>query len=336
MSIIVTRSYPRAALVGNPSDGYFGKTLAFVFSNFHAEVSLAESERLEILPNDRDKLVFASMAQLAGDIQAYGYYGGIRLLKAAIKRFHEYCLRQAIAPDNRNFTLGYGTTIPQRLGLAGSSAIVTACMRGLMQFYGVSIPKPQLANLILSVEKDELLIGAGLQDRVAQVYQGLVYMDFDKTLMERQGYGDYVNLDIKLLPNLYLAYRGDLAEGSETTHNDLRERYGQGDTDVANAMAECADLAVQAKALLEAGRGGEIAGLVDRNFDVRKRILKISGGNLRMVEAARSVGASANFTGSGGAIIGTYTDDAMYRRLDAALSAIGIKVLKPDLVGAAG
>jgi hypothetical protein len=28
----------RAALIGNPSDGYFGKTIAFVFKNFRAKV----------------------------------------------------------------------------------------------------------------------------------------------------------------------------------------------------------------------------------------------------------------------------------------------------------
>jgi glucuronokinase len=38
--IIETRSNPRAALIGNPSDGYFGKNIAFVFDNFSAKVQL--------------------------------------------------------------------------------------------------------------------------------------------------------------------------------------------------------------------------------------------------------------------------------------------------------
>ena len=49
---------------------------------------------------------------------------------------------------------------------------------------------------MLSVEQDELGINAGLQDRVIQTYEGAVYMDFSKELMEKQGYGDYVRLDI--------------------------------------------------------------------------------------------------------------------------------------------
>ena len=38
--IIRTAAYARAGLIGNPSDGYFGKTIAFTFSNFFAEVLL--------------------------------------------------------------------------------------------------------------------------------------------------------------------------------------------------------------------------------------------------------------------------------------------------------
>jgi len=32
---------------------------------------------------------------------------------------------------------------------------------------------------------------AGLQDRVVQAYESPVFMDFNKELMERQGFGDY-------------------------------------------------------------------------------------------------------------------------------------------------
>ncbi len=215
---IITHAYPRAALVGNPSDGYFGKTIALVFSNFRAEVTLTESPTLEIIPNNRDKLVFASIGQLIEDVRNYGYYGGIRLLKASVKRFYEYCTQESIPIDNRNFTIRYDSTIPHRLGLAGSSAIITACMRGLMQFFEVTIPKPQLANLILSVEKDELQIEAGLQDRVAQVYQGLVYMDFDRTIIERQGHGTYVPIDITRCSSFFVGSTHLKSDGKYNRH----------------------------------------------------------------------------------------------------------------------
>jgi glucuronokinase len=62
-------------------------------------------------------------------------------------------------------------------GLSGSSAIVCAALNCLLDFYNVRhVVKVEIRpNLILNAEK-ELGIVAGLQDRVAQVYGGLVYM----------------------------------------------------------------------------------------------------------------------------------------------------------------
>ncbi len=330
--IIRTTAYPRAALIGNPSDGYYGKTIAFTFSNFSARVTLYESPELEIVPSRRDGSVFSSIGALHNDVRLFGYYGGIRLIKSAIKSFYGYCLERAIELHDRNFTVRYESDIPNLVGLAGSSAIITATMRALLAFYGVTIPKPQLANLIRAVENRELGISAGLQDRVAQVYQGLVFMDFDKALLDKQGFGHYVPLHPAALPPFYIAYRTDLSEGSEVFHNNVRDRFERGDPAVADAMRYWADLTVQAGKTLEAGDWPRLARLMDDNFDKRKEIFKLSEGNLRMVETARAVGASAKFTGSGGAIIGTFADEIMYGRLEKAFAAQNVRVFKPVLV----
>jgi hypothetical protein len=58
-------AYARVGLLGNPSDGYFGKTLAFSVSNFAATVTLEPSESLVILPHPvHDPSKFASLQQL--------------------------------------------------------------------------------------------------------------------------------------------------------------------------------------------------------------------------------------------------------------------------------
>ncbi len=327
--IITTRAYPRAGLVGNPSDGYYGKTIAFVFTNFHCEVVLYETPELEILSHTRDQSRFKDLKTLVEDVRLFGYYGGVRLLKATIKRFCDYCREQDLPLDSRQFTLSYRTDIPTRVGLAGSSAIITACLRALMRFYGVNISRPQQANLILSVEKNELGICAGLQDRVAQVYEGLVYMDFNKSIMEQQGHGRYEPLDPGLLPPLYIAYHDDLSEGSEVFHNDIRGRFERGDPVIVDAVKLWANLTEQVRACLLNGECEKTGHLLNYNFDMRRKIYNISPGNVLIVETARAVGASAKFSGSGGAIVGTYTDEAMYERLVKALEAIQAKVFKP-------
>lgn len=65
----------------------------------------------------------------------------------------------------------------QQAGLSGSSAIVCAALTCLLEFYAVGhlMKVDDRPRVILSAEQ-ELGITAGLQDRVAQVYGGLVYM----------------------------------------------------------------------------------------------------------------------------------------------------------------
>jgi len=329
--IIRAKAYPRVGLAGNPSDGYFGKTISFSFRNFCAEVILYESPQLEILPSSKDRSVFMSVRELVNDVRLHGYYGGIRLLKATVKRFYDYCELHDIELHDKNFTLQYKSSIPHGVGLAGSSAIITACLRALMSFYGVSIPKYTQANLILAAELEELQIAAGLQDRVIQVYQGLVYMDFDKELLASRGYGEYENLDPGLLPSLYIAYRENLAEVSGAIHNNIRARFERGEASVTSAMRFWAKLTDKLKALLLNGEREKVGDVVNANFDRRRKLYAISPANLQMVDEARGAGASAKFTGSGGAIVGAYKDAKMFKALKARLGKLKIKVIKPRL-----
>ena len=334
--IIRTKAYPRAGLVGNPSDGYYGKTISFAFSNFRAEVVLYETPELEILSSEKDRSCFNGITGLVRDVRLHGYYGGIRLLKATVKKFHDYCQENQIDLHGKNFTIRYNSDIPHGVGLAGSSAIITACLRALMAFYGVSIPKYVQANLVLAAEARELHIPAGLQDRVTQVYEGLVYMDFAREIMDRQGYGNYESLEPALLPKLYVAYRDDLSEPTEKFHNNIRHRFDRGESKVVNAMKFWARLADKVKRGLLSGDLDKIGEMLNANFDRRRQIYQISDENIRMVEAARSVGAGAKFTGSGGAIVGTYANARMFTELRKTLHKLNVKVIKPNVVPGTG
>lgn len=327
--LIRSHAYARAGLIGNPSDGYFGKTISIILRNFAATATIYETPRISIRRR-KPTLEYDNLDHLMRDIQQNGYYGAVRLIRAAIKRFKDYADQHGIDLPPRNFTIEYDTDIPVRVGLAGSSGIVTATMRALLAFYGVEIPKPILPQVILDVELKELGIGAGLQDRVIQVYEGVVFMDFDRTNMEAAGHGAYEPLDPGLLPPLFVAYHDHLAEGTEITHNDLRSRFNRGDSDVHEAIATWAGLAQQARDLLVAGRGSRIGPLMDQNFDLRARLIPISEGNRQLIAIARRHGAHAKFAGSGGAIIAAYDGDPVrLARLTAEYQAMGARVITP-------
>jgi glucuronokinase len=157
-------------------------------------------------------------------------------------------------------------------------------------------------------------------------------MDFSRDLMETRGYGEYERLDPGLLPNVYVAARTELSEGTEVFHNNLRERWRRGDPDVVDAMRTWAGYAEEGKACLLRRDYVRLGELINANFDLRARIYQIDRGNLAMVHTARESGATSTFAGSGGAIVGTYEDDRTFERLTESLRRLGVAVVKPKIV----
>ena len=337
METVRSRSFARAGFLGNPSDGYFGKTISFTFRNFCVDLKLTESARLRFVPGEVDDATFESPEKLVRDLRLYGYYGGIRILKAMAKLFFEYCLERGIEIPKRNFTAEYKINIPRLVGLSGSSAICSAMLKALERFYEVTVPEEEAPTLVMEAERDELGIACGLQDRVAQMYNGIVYMDFDRALVESTGHGRYERLypsslnshPSSLIPHLYVAYDPNRAEESGKAHKKVKKLFQENNADVHAAMKEFADIAKQGREALVKGDLAALPALVNANFDLRDRIFNVAEENRRMVMTARQSGASAKFAGSGGAIVGTFEDEAQFARLKADLAAIGCTTFVP-------
>src|ERR1043165_3865374 len=115
--IIETYGYARAGFLGNPSDGYYGKTISFSFRNFRARVLLYPSARLEIKLSKADLPVFENMSDLYETTRCADDYGGTRIIQALMVRLLAYSRQQGIELEDRNFTIEYDSNIPQRLGM---------------------------------------------------------------------------------------------------------------------------------------------------------------------------------------------------------------------------
>ena len=334
VGVIKKRAYARIGLLGNPSDGYFGKTISVSIKNFYAEVLLTPnqqpfSSRISFEPGPYDTNVFGSLDSLAEDTATHGYYGGVRLLRALCYKFHAYCAERHIALHPRGFNLAYHSNIPKQTGLSGSSSILVAGLKCLTQHYGVDIPLEEQPSLVLSCETD-FGITAGLQDRVIQCYEGVVYMDFsDEKKMKTRGSGTYERLPESCVPRLHLVYADKNPSDSGKTHSTVKARWDSGDTFVRGKMAEVAGLAEKGRAALLLGtplakagaeaeteaavgaavegvRAEELAKLMNQNFDLRREMFgddALGAFNVDMVMTPRSVGAAAKFTGSGGAAV---------------------------------
>ncbi|EFJ23156.1 hypothetical protein SELMODRAFT_232550 [Selaginella moellendorffii] len=318
MGAVEHRAYARIGLLGNPSDGYYGRTIALAISNFWATVSLQPSDLLALVPHSHHDLCrFSSIQDLVGRVQSEGYYGGVRLLTAACKTFHSYCSSHGIDLHDGNFTLSYDTNIPRQAGLSGSSALVCATMNCLMDFYNVRdrIPVEDRPKIVLN--------------RVAQVYGGLVYMDFDEEHMLRTGNGIYKRMDPQLLPPLYVIYAQNPSDSGKV-HSTVKQRWLDGDLTVRTKMREVAELALRGKQALLEGNHSLLAELMDRNFDLRREMFgddALGALNIQMVETARSVGAACKFTGSGGAVVAFCPEGSVQaQKLQEACSASGLSI----------
>lgn len=305
---MTSRVYARAALAGNPSDGYGGRTVAFTFQECFAEVTVAAAARLTI---DAER-------------------GAGALLRAAYARFATRWDHTAATP--KPCKLSVRSSIPPEVGLAGSSAIVIATLRALCEFNGVKIADAELPSVALAAEED-LGIPGGLQDRVAQVYDGLVYMDFDPDLLASDGHGAYERLDPVLLEHAYVAWCPRAASASSGFHRELRRRFRSGDGATLAALAHITDLAGQARDAIERADLEALGRVVDANFDLRRQLGPLEPHHVRMIDIARSVGASANYAGSGGAITGFLGGTEAFAALSRAMGASGCTVIRPTVAG---
>jgi glucuronokinase len=281
-----SRAFARAALAGNPSDGYGGAVLALCVPELAARATAT-----------------AAPGPLSDPPSA--------LVDAAIARF-----------GRGPCAVRWSTSVPREVGLGGSSAIVTATVRALCALHGHALTPDDLAEMVLAVEVEDLGIAAGPQDRYAQAHEGLVLMDFAGARPRVEP------LSPALLPALYLAWRSDAAAASHAVHGGLRQRGDE--PRVRAGMQRLAGHARAAARALHDGDHGVFAHALDASFDERAALLDLDPRHEAMVRAARAVGASANYAGSGGAIVGTLPADGL-EPVERALRALDCEVMTPRL-----
>lgn len=121
-------------------------------------------------------------SMLCSSIKALTFVFWLVPLRCLLARFTHYLLLVytvlfSFSDFNLWFYWGIVWFFVFQSGLSGSSGIVCAALNCFLDFYKVRhlIKVEVRPNLILAAE-EELGIVAGLQDRVAQVYGGLVYM----------------------------------------------------------------------------------------------------------------------------------------------------------------
>jgi glucuronokinase len=156
-------------------------------------------------------------------------------------------------------------------------------------------------------------------------------MDFDRSCCDSDGQGRYERLDPPSLPPLLIAWCDDAADDSGTVHAPLQARFARGEAAVIEGMSALAQLARDARDAILAGDGPALARCADRSFDARRRMLALHPRHVQMIECARACGVGANYTGSGGAVVGVCTDERQRRHAIDALTKIGAATIMPTI-----
>lgn len=185
-----------------------------------------------------------------------------------------------------------------QVGLAGSSALITALIKCLVEYYSLDISLDRQARLALLVETEELGCIAGMQDRFVQAYGGCVYMDFS-------GEVDVcTRLDLPtpgVLKGLWMAYLLT-PENSGKVHSTVRTRWLNKDKDVVDAMRKLAVLACTGRRAIESGDRQLFARCMDENFVIRRSIYGdnvIGSDNIKIARIGNLHGFAVKFSGSG-------------------------------------
>ncbi|WP_026911126.1 mevalonate kinase family protein [Patulibacter minatonensis] len=188
----------------------------------------------------------------------------------------------------------WATTIPVSIGLAGSSAIVIATLRALAEHHGIDVEPLDLAHLALAVEVSGMGLAAGLQDRITQAFATTMFMDFRADL--------HTPVAAPVPEGAFVAYCQE-AESSDVVHHRLRERWDAGDPALRDAVDELRLRAVEARDALLAGDRARLGRAMSASTELRLGLYDPAAAHRALFDAALGLGADANFTGSGGAVV---------------------------------
>lgn len=314
-------------MLGNPGDGYEGKALATLVHDFAAVVTVTEGEGFAIHPNPADGVEFPSLREAVEAFGGGGCEDGLRLIRAAVRRFH------LLVDDPRNdlwdreLHIRYDTSIPRQVGLSGSSALVIATIRALASHFDLRLDPFELSEAALAAEVEDLGIAAGPMDRVVQSYGGTVVMD----LAPPRTPAAIRTVDTELLPPLFLAWTPGRTKSSGRLHSPLRERWERGDPEVLEVIARLRDLVDEGMAALEERDVIAFGRAMTENFALRSRIFSIHPGDRAMVSLAENFSCPAKLAGSGGAIVGVIGPGTDPEALATAFTREGLHFVRPRL-----
>ncbi len=233
------------------------------------------------------------------------------------------------------------TGVPKGSGLGTSSILAGACVKCIFEFFGISYTENELYSYVLAMEQI-MSTGGGWQDQVGGLSNGIKYIT-SRPGLEQKLRVDHVALDPDTEKELHerfcLIYTGQ----RRLARNLLRDvvgRYIGSEPESLEALNEIQRIAVLMRFELERGNVDEFAGLLNRHWELSKKIDAGSTNTLidQIFDSISDLIDAKMICGAGGGgflqviMKKNVTCDDIHRRLKAVFSDSTIDVWNCELI----
>jgi len=296
---IVCSAPGRAGIIGNPTDMYGGAVLSCSVG-VRARAIITADDTLTLATNNQECYITSwddlrprrDLFDLARAVFDY-----LRLPRLACR-------------------VEYASEIPLRSGMAGSTALVVAILKGLLAWQNV-FPSPyRLAEMARYIELNHLKVVCGYQDAYMCSFGGLNYMDFRGKQFYREAEAELLATIEPLAPYVQrlpfvLGFTG-VRHSSGAVHKPIRERWLEGEPEVVAGYERITEIARISKKALLLEDWSLLGKLMNENHAIQRSLGGSGESNERLVAAALeagALGAKLAGAGDGGTIIALWLNE---------------------------
>ncbi|MFC2030678.1 galactokinase family protein [Chloroflexota bacterium] len=312
----------RAGIIGNPTDMYGGSVISCSVS-MRARVTITPAQGLEL--ETKGELCNISSRT---DLRPRGDRFDVARAILDYMRLPPLACR-----------VSYGSEIPMRSGLAGSTALLVAMLQALLAWQGEEANLYQLAERARYVELNYLKVVCGYQDACMCTFGGLNYMDFRGKQFYRRAEAElFATIEplASYVPELpfVLGFTG-VRHASSAVHKPLRERWLDGESVVVQGYERITELGRMGKKALISADWPSLGRFMNENHAIQRDLGGSGESNERLIAAALdagALGAKLAGAGDGGTIIALWPWPDV-SPLEEALSEAGASAIyRPDVV----
>jgi galactokinase/mevalonate kinase-like predicted kinase len=320
---VVCSAPGRAGIIGNPTDMYGGAVLSCSVG-LRARVSITADSEL-VLETAGQQCRISSWE----DLQPQGDRFDVARAVLDYLRLPPLACR-----------VQYESEIPMRSGMAGSTALLVALLRGLLAWQGHKSQLYHLAERVRYVELNFLKVVCGYQDAYMCTFGGLNYMDFRGKQFYRMAEAElFATIEplaahVSRLPFI-IAFTG-VQHASSAVHTPIRERWLEGEAEVVEGYRRITEIARSGKKALIMEDWPSLGRLMNDNHTIQRALGGSGESNERLLSAALDAGAlGAKLAGAGdGGTIITLWPWPDSTKLEEALTEAGASALYRLEIGA--